>query len=307
MRQKAATERHDTVHSSEAETVVEHSSPEAAPFGSANGEVDTCKPVEEQSVGDGMLSTSCLVLKDRLTSFMQAGKASLQRSQLLLSQFSDVPNTQSSNVLGMRNAFANMMHPEQLTQGDTQTQVISPSPILRNNKERTAKDPAPPVKIAKPALSQHICKMLDSKKHELRQAARSVGKRTHQGSGGAAQVVLCQCGYEGEEGDMVSSSLSTSYNRANGLQVECVYCETWQHLHCYGYLDTQDDQLPDDHVCYRCLLRDNASQQVLDHLKTVALQRRTVYVSRHQGVRTLKELATTMRKCANVSKSANGG
>lgn len=230
-----------------------------------------------------------------MTLISEPGNQSTQGSQQLHSHSGEVPDTQSSNALGMRNAFAKMMHPEELTQGDTQTQAVSPSPILRHGRELADNELASSIKVAKPALSQHVSKILDSKKSQIRRGMKRVGSHLHVLPGGEIQALQCLCGYEKGEGDMVSKSLCGAEHITDCCKVECVYCETWQHLHCYGYHDAQDERFPETHVCYTCLLGDSG-QQILDRLKSLALQRRAVYVASHRGLRTQKDLARIMRK-----------
>ncbi|KAI4252537.1 MAG: hypothetical protein L6R42_007918 [Xanthoria sp. 1 TBL-2021] len=68
--------------------------------------------------------------------------------------------------------------------------------------------------------------------------------------------VYCQCNFNHEEGKMV----------------QCSYCKSWQHDHCYGYISSV---LPDDHahVCYRCLFAQDDITR-LRQLENLALARR---------------------------------
>jgi len=133
--------------------------------------------------------------------------------------------TQSSNVGVMKEAFKAMMQPEQITQGDTQTQapmhanVRSETTASPTRGFRSTLDEATTVvsKQEPPSLSQVTSTRLDSRKSELRQQA-CVSTKTKCGKGKAkrknVEVVSCQCGFQEEEGAMVSG-----VRHHNGLSV----------------------------------------------------------------------------------------
>ncbi|RAL03820.1 putative meiosis specific protein Hop1 [Aspergillus ibericus CBS 121593] len=79
-------------------------------------------------------------------------------------------------------------------------------------------------------------------------------------------AIRCQCGWEGEEAAMV----------------ECAFCHTRQHLLCYGYEDALDQQVPEVHACYQCLLRPDESQ-LLHEMNSLVLLRRAVRIILDEG------------------------
>ncbi|KAL8807617.1 MAG: hypothetical protein Q9182_000601 [Xanthomendoza sp. 2 TL-2023] len=73
-----------------------------------------------------------------------------------------------------------------------------------------------------------------------------------------ADQVHCQCNFFGEEGEMV----------------QCSYCHTWQHTHCYGYISVA---IPGEHACYRCLFEDFDTPR-LEKLEDFARTRRSLWM-----------------------------
>lgn len=198
-------------------------------------------------------------------------------------------NTQSSNIFDMKDTLRGMMQPEHITQGDTQTQsLLHPPPPRSESTESISHHTFSPSKLSiaeptvrdKPALSQTKATELSRDKQRLHQYAHELAKRAGRNMK-KGHVTLCQCGYEKEEGDMV----------------ECTYCGTWQHLHCYGYTGTDDSRLPEDHTCYQCLLGDE-EQAVLVKLQDLALKRRGMHLALQKGLRTQRDFATALGECA---------
>ncbi|KAF2754811.1 hypothetical protein EJ05DRAFT_134144 [Pseudovirgaria hyperparasitica] len=70
-------------------------------------------------------------------------------------------------------------------------------------------------------------------------------------------VARCECGLDKEQGEMV----------------HCEFCNTWQHISCYGHRDVAT--LPKIHVCYQCLLQDRDGP-LLQDLKNTTLLRRAL-------------------------------
>lgn len=121
-------------------------------------------------------------------------------------------NTQSSNIPGMKKALNGMMQQEHMTQGDTQTQLYPPPqqsesteiPDLSDLSPSKETDFGSPVRGTKPMLSQSVAKFLEKAKPSLHQAARKLAKAPSTKS--TSDIVLCQCGHDEDEGDMVSNT-----------------------------------------------------------------------------------------------------
>lgn len=62
----------------------------------------------------------------------------------------------------------------------------------------------------------------------------------------------------------------------------CECCGTWQHLHCYGFLDIQDTQAFASHVCYTCLLAEE-DKFLLHDMTVLSLFRRGLIVILEYG------------------------
>ncbi|KAL1964046.1 hypothetical protein VTN77DRAFT_7592 [Rasamsonia byssochlamydoides] len=80
------------------------------------------------------------------------------------------------------------------------------------------------------------------------------------------RAVQCQCGWNGEEAEML----------------ECAFCHTRQHMLCYGFLDPNDQNIPNTHACYRCLL-EPSEKAVLQEVTSIVLMRRALNIIETEG------------------------
>lgn len=145
----------------------------------------------------------------------QKAAHSRKSTRVLASQQDDSFNTQSSNIPEMKRTLQGMMLPEHFTQGDTQTQSLAYASAARSEStESPARSEISPWKpaatdiprvISKPMLSQSVASKLEAEKTNLRQNALKLAKPGSVKSKKNADLVLCQCGYSEEEGDMVCS------------------------------------------------------------------------------------------------------
>ncbi|GAB7327766.1 hypothetical protein MBLNU13_g11577t2 [Cladosporium sp. NU13] len=174
---------------------------------------------------------------------------------------------QSSLISSMNGDLEDMMHPERITQGDTQTQgafrhsvfedavTVTPSSLRAPSVQSTILQ-TPPTTDTFPLLSDtqhHIASRKPYLKRTANALASEAGGRTASG-----QMVLCQCGCQKDEGGMV----------------QCSYCSTWQHLHCYGYTGNADPRLPGEH--------------------RLAVERRAVFHMAESGLRTRTDFAKSL-------------
>lgn len=109
-------------------------------------------------------------------------------------QSDDTIYTQASHVPEMIFGLNKMLQPEVLTQGDTQTQAHMHGRLTNQLTKGT-----------QPKLVPHTINRLEANKQTA---------KVHKSEG----HISCQCSYEEDEGQMAC----------------CTYCNTWQHLHCYG-------------------------------------------------------------------------
>jgi hypothetical protein len=138
----------------------------------------------------------------------------LGRDQVAAVQSSDTQDVgrRSSLISSMNGNLEDMMHPERITQGDTQTQgafrrsvfedavTVTPS-SLRAPSVQSSHLQTPHATDTFPLLSDtqhHIAARKPYLKRTANALASEVGGRTASG-----QLVLCQCGCQKEEGGMV--------------------------------------------------------------------------------------------------------
>ncbi|KAK5174176.1 uncharacterized protein LTR77_001256 [Saxophila tyrrhenica] len=200
--------------------------------------------------------------------------ALLVPTQPLLSQFGGTQNTQSSNVPEMKRNLRSMMHAEHFTQGDTQTQAIPSSQPSGHNDTAAIPASSPRSSPAQATLSGPVIDASERSKCISRQKTRSSAKAGDVNEADKDHTVLCQCEHHETEGDMV----------------QCTYCSTWQHLHCYGYKGQDDERLPEVHVCYDCLLSDDDTS-TRSRLQELTMKRRAMYHALSSGLSTPNQLA----------------
>ncbi|RAH55830.1 meiosis specific protein Hop1 [Aspergillus piperis CBS 112811] len=92
--------------------------------------------------------------------------------------------------------------------------------------------------------------------------------------------VRCQCGWDGEEEAMA----------------QCAFCQTRQHLLCYGYEDAHDPRVPDIHACYPCLLMPD-EPHILHQMSSLVLLRRAVRIILNEGYPHRTSLFTQKLHC----------
>ena len=218
------------------------------------------------------------------------------RKQTGSSRVDESLDTESSNVPIVKRTIREMMQLEHMTQGDTQTQHFFHPPHPEGTApRRTSTRLRASTSAPKTTLSQAMVKILDESEATLRKTASRLTKsegRNKQNS----NLVLCQCGSAEEEGDMVSQSAAVQITFISNIrsEVKCVYCNTWQHLHCYGYTGEDDTRIPaDDYVCYQCLLGGREEGR-LEMLAQIAVKRRAMYLAEQQGLTTQRDFAAKL-------------
>lgn len=195
----------------------------------------------------------------------------------------------------MNSELGRMMQPEQITQGDTQTQgnFFAPTPTFEDEDLVTATPTTvhtSPARAAKKATNTNegAFSLRPSKRKDLMQRKKHLTKTAQDIAEKAGtltqtgQYILCQCGFGGEEGDMV----------------QCSVCHTWQHLHCCGYVGENDPRLPEDHYCYCCLVDET---DVLKAIQELALERRALFYVFHFGMRSKADMTNVLGKCRRLT------
>ncbi|KAL8942262.1 MAG: hypothetical protein Q9211_001464 [Gyalolechia sp. 1 TL-2023] len=87
---------------------------------------------------------------------------------------------------------------------------------------------------------------------------RRISRGCVEGGNDARDAIHCQCNLSEKEGAMV----------------QCSFCHTWQHCHCYGY---DVESFPERHACYSCLFGDVDTKRLAE-LKEFALTRRCLWL-----------------------------
>ncbi|KAF2089473.1 DNA-binding protein [Saccharata proteae CBS 121410] len=177
---------------------------------------------------------------------------------------SENPQTQSSSPDSqVRTQLREMLQDSQTVPDSGDTQPAHPQVPIGNS--HTLKLPS--LQLSKNKLSE----LLD--RHKSLVLHRTPGPRKNQDE----DILDCQCGCNNEEDDMIN----------------CSFCETWQHLHCYGYRGVDDPRIPSTHACYRCLLEDK-EVPLLHELKNLALLRRGIHVIQDNGFSDEQKFAETL-------------
>lgn len=125
--------------------------------------------------------------------------------------FNESLDTQSSNAPRMKSAIQDYLQPERLTQGDTQTQAplrarppfnaFTVTPGSSTTLPRRAVDSAQPA-VGKLALRPEVAARLRAKKATLyKKATQLVAPKQKRIED--KEIVMCQCGYDGEDDAMV--------------------------------------------------------------------------------------------------------
>lgn len=160
-------------------------------------------------------ATQQLSTSDRGSTFLSKTHG-LGRDQPAASQGSQTKEVgrRSSLISSMNGDLEDMMHPERITQGDTQTQgpfrrsvfedavTVTPS-SLRAPSVQSSRLQTPPTTDTFPLLSDkqhHIAARRSYLRRTANALASEAGGRTASG-----QLVLCQCGCQKDEGGMVWS------------------------------------------------------------------------------------------------------
>ncbi|KAF2178333.1 hypothetical protein K469DRAFT_335916 [Zopfia rhizophila CBS 207.26] len=132
-------------------------------------------------------------------------------------------------------------------------------------------------------LSQAKIQELETRRSNIlppRKHGLNVRRRSGSASadlGGECDVINCQCGWNEEEDDMIN----------------CSFCDTWQHLHCYGFRGSEDARIPAVHACYQCLLH-SREDALLRELRDLALLRRGVHILETKGFSNDKEFSNVL-------------
>lgn len=128
----------------------------------------------------------------------------------------DNAETQSSMVTSMSRHLQGMMHPEQITQGDTQAYDTLQQSAYEDSPTVTPTTTQASIRKTgrfSTIVSNDIFPLLvetqqniSARKPYHKKAAKALAEKAG-GSNDTGQMVLCQCGFGKEEGDMVRASL----------------------------------------------------------------------------------------------------
>lgn len=119
----------------------------------------------------------------------------------------DEYESQRSLVNSMNSNLKNMMQPEHITQGDTQTQGAFKKPVFEDavtvtpTSVRTS-NMQTPINASTFSLTMETQQELSARKPYLKKTASALAKHAG-GRSASGQTMLCQCGFGKEEGEMV--------------------------------------------------------------------------------------------------------
>jgi len=130
---------------------------------------------------------------------------------------SDYAETQSSMVNSMSHDLQSMMHPEEITQGDTQAwggtfqrsafeDSPTVTPTTTHVSTRKTKRFSTIVSNDTFPLTAETLRDISARKPYIKKAAKALADKAG-GSNDTGQIVLCQCGFGKDEGDMVRAPL----------------------------------------------------------------------------------------------------
>ncbi|OCK84967.1 hypothetical protein K432DRAFT_439681 [Lepidopterella palustris CBS 459.81] len=183
--------------------------------------------------------------------------------------------TKPPEDLQMKKQLQNMLEPSALGKTTEDTQQIS-QPFGQIDRHHDNID-----QMSALRLSQMKLEELDAKRNQILPPRRLSPSRRRRSTSidltGERDFVVCQCGWNEEEDDMIN----------------CSFCDTWQHLHCYGYRGSDDPRIAKVHACYQCLLQDK-EMPLLRELKDLALLRRGVHIIRAQGYSNDREFSSAL-------------
>ncbi|KAF1984222.1 HORMA-domain-containing protein [Aulographum hederae CBS 113979] len=121
------------------------------------------------------------------------------------------------------------------------------------------------------------------------------------------QRSLAQAGSTSTSQDEVKCSCNVNDEVEDRIQ--CHYCGTWQHLHCYGYRGATDPRLPERHICYICLLQGKEAPLLAD-LQELALLRRAIRLLEVHGLNNetqfMKILGRNLQTTNNLLRHLKG-
>ncbi|KAL9005372.1 MAG: hypothetical protein Q9188_001857 [Gyalolechia gomerana] len=158
----------------------------------------------------------------------------------------------------------------------------SHSEALEDHSIQSTQSPAPSLvatqRLPSPGNERPMSEMQLSRAWFAQLEQRRVSRGFVGGGSDKRELIRCQCNLSEKEGAMVRSvphDINQYLLWSNGLsQVECHFCHTWQHCHCYGY---DFESLQEIHVCYSCLF-ENVDTKRLAELKELAITRRCLWL-----------------------------
>jgi hypothetical protein len=88
------------------------------------------------------------------------------------------------------------------------------------------------------------------------------------------------------------SYLNSDFNLA---QIECEYCNRWQHHICYGYIGNSDPRVPTTFACNACLLPNGSQLRGRAELVLDSLTRKAIHILFQNGFEGQDQLSAALR------------
>ncbi|KAF2493327.1 hypothetical protein BU16DRAFT_583445 [Lophium mytilinum] len=185
-------------------------------------------------------------------------------------------NIQPPNDAQIKKKLERMLEPS--PQDDNLVETQQTSQALRGmDRHLKMVENMPPAQ-----LSGRKIKELDGRRNSLLPPRENASSKRRRSASvdltGEKDITICQCGWDQDEDDMIN----------------CSFCDTWQHLHCYGYCGSDDPRIPVVHACYNCLLQDKEAPR-LPEMRDLALQRRGMHIIEKQGYTNDRDFSAALR------------
>ncbi|KAF2812571.1 uncharacterized protein BDZ99DRAFT_496961 [Mytilinidion resinicola] len=214
-----------------------------------------------------------------ITNLSRETQDARQAHQVIDMSASSSPRAQDTQPPGdvqIKKKLERMLEPSPQDSELVETQQLSQS-LSRMDRHLKMVENMPPAQ-----LSERKIKELDGRRNSLLPPRENASSKRRRSASvdltGEKDITSCQCGWDQDEDDMIN----------------CSFCDTWQHLHCYGYCGSDDPRIPVVHACYNCLLQDKEAPR-LPEMRDLALQRRGMHIIEKQGYTNDRDFSAALR------------
>ncbi|KIW00663.1 uncharacterized protein PV09_07850 [Verruconis gallopava] len=206
-------------------------------------------------------------------------RSSLGKNSKTLHDMQDNGNHDTANAISQTYSQASTQTREDMATREQLNGVINAPPVKPNSGDTQLLGDL----IPKTELDASTLRIMAIEFDPVRLAelARSGGERSSK----VIPRVRCECGIDARDGDMRT----------------CCFCGTDQHISCYGYLGNDDHRTPTSHVCYTCLLDEEAA--LLEEIKDLAIQRKIASTLISRNCKTERQVAEVTQSGMQTAKA----